>query len=432
MRRRTAPAAATRFRPAATAGARLLPAAAAAALAAALLTLAAPAGAGAAAPELVTQTAGGAGAAPEAPAAPGAPADSGEGAPICDASSALTLIGMDTRSGEMLFGVPGPEGGSRGGWVVRLDGSGSDARAYPDRAGSRYGGSIGPGPVVAVESCGTDCVQPLRWEDSAWRPLGESVTLPAGSTTAATYDESGAPWLMAHAATKQAGLLQAWAYRYEAHLWKSRGGLAVTAVGQPQVTPSPQHPDGVLSGTGLFTAGGPPSTWVEGLPGLPPDRRGQLVALTGSDAAYVSADGIAYLSADGGKSWRRSTWTPWGGDTTGMWRQGADYGIDLPASDHRGVLRLVWYDRRIATAEKVVLTRLGQHGEWSQVAEVPADVTSRNGDHLPVTQVLVPRGDSWILLSGCVTTAAGPGLVLRSVEHGVASAPRFLPLAAAR
>jgi len=180
----------------------------------------------------------------------------------------------------------------------------------------------------------------------------------------------------------------------------------------------------------MFSASGPPSTWVQGLPGVAPARRGQLLAVTSTDAAYLTADGVAYLSADTGKTWRRSTWTPWGGgDTTGMWRQGIDYGIDLPFGDRRGPLQLVWFDRRTATAERVVLTRLGTGGAWTELAAAPTDVTTRSGEHLPVAQVLIPRTDTWILLSSCAATATGSGLVLRTYEKGQLSEPRFVPIA---
>jgi hypothetical protein len=350
-------------------------------------------------------------------------------AATCDSTTALTLIGMDTESGLMVFAMA-VSGGAAGSWTVELDGAGREAHAYPERAGSHFGGSVGPGPVLAVESCGSDCLQPVRWGHGAWQPLGDSLAIPAASTIASTYDGTGAPWLVAHAATTQEGQVQAWSFRYEGREWKRRGGLAVTAVGQPQVVPAPQRRDGVISGTGLFSASGPPSTWVGGLPGVAPARRGQLLALAGAAAAYLSADGVAYLSSDAGKTWRRSTWTPWGGDTTGMWRQGTDYVIDLPLGDHRGALQLVWFDRRSPASERVVLTRLGAGGSWAQLGEAANDVTSRNGEHLPVTQVLVPRTDSWILLSGCAATAAGSGLVLRTFEKGQLSEARFVPITA--
>nr|MDP9122174.1 hypothetical protein [Acidobacteriota bacterium] len=221
----------------------------------------------------------------------------------------------------------------------------------------------------------------------------------------------------------------AWGFRLEGRDWTSQGGIAAAAVGQPQTLPAPQRKDGVLSGTALFAAAARPSAWIDGLPVLPANRRGQVLALTGRSAAYISADGVVYLSDDSGKSWRRSTWTPWGTGTTGMWRQGSDYTIDLPFGDHRGTLQLVWFDRRNPAEEKVVLTRLAPSGEWIQLASAPTEVITRNGERLPVTQVLVPRRDSWVLLSGCAATAAGSGLVLRAWEAGGEMSPaRFVPI----
>ncbi len=369
---------------------------------------------------------------------------------ICDSSATLTVIGMDTESGRLVFAVGGPGGGA-GSWIVELEtgtagaggvaaaGSGSGAagaasalaaRAWPERRSARFGGSVGPGPVLALQPCGPDCLQPVRFEHGEWRPLGKPVSVPSAGTVAATYDTSGAPWLVAHAASGQEGLVQASAFRFESGTWKSRGSLGVTGVGEPQAVPAPRQRDGVISGTGLFSADGPPSTWVAGLPGVAPARRGQLLALAGTDAAYLAADGVVYLSADSGKAWRRSVWTPWGGgETTGMWRQGTDFGTDLPFGDHRGELRLVWFDRRSPAAERVVLSSLGAGGAWTELAAAPTDVTTRNGDHLPVSQVLIPRGDSWLLLSGCAATAAGSGLVLRTFERNQLSEPRFVPIA---
>jgi hypothetical protein len=371
---------------------------------------------------------------------------------ICDSTAPLTAIGMDTQSGLVLFAVGG-SGGAAGSWIVALEtaspadavtandsGTGGAtnattafpalrAQAYPERTGARFGGSVGPGPVLALQPCGPECLQPVRFGHGEWPPLGEPVTVPSASTAALTYDASGAPWLVAHAAANQEGLVQAFSYRFEASAWKSHGGLAVTALSQPQAVPAPQRRDGVISGTGLFSASGPPTTWVAGLPGVPPARRGQLLALPGTDAAYLAADGVAYLSADSGKTWRRSTWTPWGGgDTTGIWRQGTDYGIDLPFGDHRGQLQLVWFDRRSPAAERMVLTRLGAGGVFTELAAAPTDVTTRNGDHLPVTQVLIPTNETWLLLSGCAATATGSGLVLRTFEKNQLSEPRFIPI----
>ena len=317
--------------------------------------------------------------------------------PICDGSTALTLIGMDTAAGRTLFSIP-PTGASQSAWIVELDGEGGEARVYPDDPKGRFGGSVGPGPVVAAHPCGAACLQPVRWKDGSWEPLGDTLVTPQAATVAATYDHTGAPWLLLYGHGATAGQLKTWAYRLDNRVWQSRGSSEVTAVGEPQALPAPQRKDGILTGTGLFSASGPPEAWVVGLPSLPAARRGQLVALTGRSAAYVSSDGVVYLSDDSGKAWRRSTWTPWGAkDTVGIWRQGKDYWVDLPSGDHRAALRLAWFDRRRPSDEVLVLTRLGTAGEW-------------------------------LRLTGCAATAQGSGLVLRVYDGKGVSEPRFVAL----
>ena len=348
--------------------------------------------------------------------------------PICDGSTALTLIGMDTASGRTLFAMP-PLADGQSSWIVELDGEGREARAWPDNPKGRYGGSVGPGPVVAATPCGPSCIQPVRWSSGAWEPLGDSLSAPTAATADPTYDQTGAPWFLLHGASGTAGQEQAWAFRYEGREWRNRGSMVVVGVGQPSALPAPQRKDGVLTGTGLFSASGPPETWVSGLPGIKAERRGQLIALTGTSAAYVSGDGVVYLSGDSGKTWRRSTWTPWGTQgAVGIWRQGKDYWVDFPFGDHRGALRLVWFDHRVPEQEKVVLSRLTPSGDWLKLTEIPGEVKTKNGEKLGITQILVPKGDNWLLITGCAATAQGSGLVLRVFDGKTISEPRFLPL----
>jgi hypothetical protein len=352
----------------------------------------------------------------------------GEAPTICDGSTALTLIGIDTASGHMLFSVA-PLGPKDRPWIVELDATATAARAYSDPPKGLYSGSVGPGPVIAAMPCGKDCLQPMRWEGGKWAPLGESLTTPSAANLSTTYDSSGAPWLVFQGAAATAGLKKVWTYRLEGREWKSRGTMEVTGVGQPASLPAPQHQDGVLAGTGLFSATGSPAAWIAGLPDLPADRQGEVVALTGTGAAYIASDGVAYLSDDGGKKWRRSTWTPW--DTNGVvgtWRQGSDYSVDRPTGDHQGALRLVWFDRRSPSEERILLTELRRSG-WVSLAETGSAVRTKSGDSMPVTQVLVPKGNDWILLSGCAATAGGSGLVLRVFDGKELSPPRFVPFA---
>lgn len=350
---------------------------------------------------------------------------------VCDSTSALTLIGIDTTSGRMLFSLPALGGGQP--WIVELDAEGREARLFPDRSTGRFGGSVGPGPVIAASPCGTGCLQPVRWSRGTWEPLGEPLSIPSTTTITPTYDATGAAWFLVHAPGGQNGSVKAWGFRLQNREWKTMGSMTVSAVGQPPALPAPQRKDGVLTGTGLFSASGRPETWVTGVPSLPPDRRGQLVALTGTRAAYVSADGVVYLSDDRGKGWRRSTWTPWGtssqgtpDSTVGIWRQGSDYWVDLPYGDHQGALRLAWFDRRRPSEEVLVLTRLTQEGDWVRLGEARSDVRTKN-ESLPVTQVVVPKGDTWVLLSGCAATKDGSGLVLRIFDGANLSSPRLVP-----
>ncbi len=283
-----------------------------------------------------------------APAAAAAAAAAAKDGGICDAATALTPVGLDTASGRVLLAVPPLGAGSKArgdGWLVELAPGAESARAWRDPAAQlrgRFGGSVGPGPVLALRPCGDSCLQPVRWQAGAWTPLGESLPLPSVSTAGLTYDLTGAPWIVIHRAAEReaAGQVKAWAFRLEGREWVPKGHLTVAAVGDLQAMPAPQRKDGVLSGTGLFAASGAPETWVAGLPSLPPAKQGQLIALGGGFAGYLSADGAIYLSGDTGKTWRRSTWTPWGTGTTGIWRQGNDFWVDLPLGDRQGRLQL--------------------------------------------------------------------------------------------
>jgi hypothetical protein len=348
--------------------------------------------------------------------------------PICDGSTALTLIGMDTSTGSTLFAVP-PAGDGKASWIVELDGDGEHARAWPDDPKGRFGGSVGPGPVIAAQPCGKSCLQPVRWNDGVWEPLGEPLNAPVAASATPTYDHTGAPWFLLHTADKTEGQQRAWAFRLQGGEWRNRGSMTVAAVGQPPALPAPQRKDGVLTGTGLFSASGQPEAWVAGLPGVTAARRGQLIALTGTSVAYVSGDGVVYLSDDSGKTWRRSTWTPWGGksEAVALWRQGKDFWVDFPFGDHRGALRLVWFDHRRPSEEVVVLTRLTQSGDWVRVTEAPGQVKTKS-EQLPITQILVPKGDVWLLFSGCAATANGSGLVLRAFNGTSLSPARFVPI----
>jgi hypothetical protein len=349
--------------------------------------------------------------------------------PACGSNNPLTLLGIDTTSGTMLFSAAP---GSGAPWLIELNGAGDRARVLPDNAKGRFGGSVGPGPVLAVTPCGEGCLQPVAWTGSAWAPLGKTLHVPTATTVSSTYDRSGTAWILIQSPAQPDGSAQVEAFHLNGQDWEKRGAMAVRAVGEPPALPAPQRKDGVLVGTGLFSASGPPEAWVAGIPSLPPARRGQVIALTGTAVAYLSADGVVYLSDDSGKTWRRSTWTPWESKegTAGLWRPGSDWWVDLPYGDHEGVLELAWFDRRDASAEKIHLTRLAQGGRWVLLGEARSEVSTRN-ESLPLSQILVPKGDSWVLLTGCVATAGSTGsssLVLRVLRDGKLSEPKLVKL----
>lgn len=348
--------------------------------------------------------------------------------PVCGSTNPLTLIGIDTTSGAMLFAAPAVGQGTP--WLIELAADGSRARLFPDRTKGRFGGSVGPGPVLAASPCGANCLQPVSWTGSDWQPVGEPLRVPTATTVSSTYDRTGTAWFLVQFPAKQDGSVQVEAFRLKGQDWESRGALAVTGVGQPAALPAPQRKDGVLAGTGLFSASGRPESWVTGVPSLPANRRGQLIALTGTSAAYLSADGVVYLSDDSGKTWRRSTWTPWGvsgsDSTVGIWRQGTDWWVDLPFGDHEGSLKLAWFDRRVSSGEKILLTRLTPNG-WVRLSEAKSEVSTRS-EVLPLTQILVPRGDTWLLLTGCVASQNVSSLVLRVFRDGKLSDAKLVKL----
>ena len=72
-------------------------------------------------------------------------------AALCDATSALTPIGVDTTRGQVLFAVPALAAGGEGrGTIVEWTWGELEANAYTDPGGGWFGGSVGPGAVLAA------------------------------------------------------------------------------------------------------------------------------------------------------------------------------------------------------------------------------------------------------------------------------------------
>jgi len=359
----------------------------------------------------------------------------------CDERTPFAILGVDTLEGRVLLGAEGA--GNGGGWIVeaapRTDlAAGGEAREsalyHPAPAVRPYAGSLGPGPVFALTDCGRSCLQAVRWEGGAWVPLGEPLLTPRTATVHTTYDSGGTPWVvLQREAEARSGLrgesaVEAWAYRLEGREWRPAGALTVYASSASEAVPAPGREDAIVSGSGLFAAGEAPSTWLRGLPKIGSERRGVLIPVGRQGAAYVTADGGLFLSTDAGASWSRSRWSPWGRTETRIWSPGQDYELDVPAGDRRGPLALVWFDRRYPDRQRVLLTEWSPPSDFRLLSELAPEVSTLNDQQLPFTELVILRPGAWALLTGCVNTANGPGLVLRTYGRQGLSRPRFLPL----
>lgn len=377
-------------------------------------------------------------AAPPAAAAPQASRADGHAAAsfACSTATSMVLLGMDTREGRLLLRAAGGPTGHAG-WLIDLApdtsaaagttaGWTETARYHAAGDVAAYGGSIGPGPVFAVTDCGPSCLQPVTWQDGAWQPLSEPLVAPDAATVHTTYDGEGNAWLVLQAAGSHAEGATAWAFRLVGREWQAAGSRHVLASGSAEAIPDDRRPDAVLSGTGRFALGEKPEAWLESLPRLQAQRSGVLVPVV-PGAGYVTSDGELFLSEDGA-AWVRTRWTPWGRTPTRIWTPGRDFVADLPASDHRQALSVVWFDRRRPEKERLVLTEWSPRRDWRVLADLAPVVTTLNGESLSYADFFVIRPGHWLLLTGCVHTANGPGLVIRTYGDRGLSAPRFLPL----
>ncbi len=355
----------------------------------------------------------------------------------CDSTTSFTLFGADTLRGDLLLR-------SAGGWLVStrpeaVDAGGggwSETAVYhPEPPGERvYGGSMGGGPIFAVRSCGDGCLQPVSWEAGAWQPLGGAISGVPSGIAHATYDLSGAPWLVVQQPSPRgegpddALISHAWHLVTDgaADEWVKAGSATVRSSGATAAVAAPDRRDAILSGTMRFSASEEPTAWLATLPSLPADEVGVLVPAR-KGAAYLTARGRLLLSRDG-RRWVRSRWTPWGDHPTRLWSPGRDYSLDLPTGDRRGALHAIFVDRREPERQHLYLVTWEPEGKWSRVADLDADILTLNGERLDFSEIALAAPDTWVLLAGCVNTANGPGLVVRTVGSEGLTRPRFLPL----
>lgn len=348
--------------------------------------------------------------------------------PACGVGSLVNLVGFDTSTGEALFSLAGSDGAS---WLVTWKQGAGTARLYREPEGfGRFGGSVGPGPVFVFERCGSGCLQPMRFDGGAWKPLGESIVAPSATTVHATYDLSGRPWAVIQGSGERPGFNHAWAFFLDGRDWRPAGDLEVTAVAVPGAAPAPWYERAIVTGTGLFAADAQPRSWLSGLPA---DRYGpgaQVVAFDRRAGAFVSPEGTVYRTADGGKTWTLSGWTPWGTGSAEPWRRGTDYSLDLPTGIPSGVLPVIWFDRRIQGREGVIFTEMTNGGRWRQVAVGPADIPTSAGRDVSVFLVLRTVPDRWSMIYGCARAGGEPRLVVVEVDGAKVGAPKLVPIAA--
>ena len=363
-------------------------------------------------------------------AAPAAPLPA-EPRPRCNVDAPLNVAAFDTASGEVLVALPAAGAGAYLiGWRP------ADAAATIERtpsAGPWFGGSTGPGAPFVFETCGSGCLQPIIARDGAWKPLGEPLSMPSAATVAGTYDRSGTPWVVVHGPAPDSApgghFVTAWAFRLEEGEWRSRGHLEVAAAGTPPALPAPWRDDAVVSGTGLFSAGESPATWVRGLPAGRHAAGSQVVPLAEHVTAFLSADGVVFRSEDGGATWSQASWRPWATGTAEPWTRGRDFDVDRPLAGALGLLPLAWFDRRLPGRESLLLTEMSAGGRWRRIGEGPARLPTSTGDELDVSAVLRDGEARWTILFGCVTSGGQPSLVLSEASGGDPSAPRLVPLA---
>lgn len=336
----------------------------------------------------------------------------------CPPGAALTLLGVDTAARQALFAA------RDGGWIALALGDAPHAAGMAAPAGA-LGASFGRGAIVVVTRCGDACLRAAALRDGGLAPLGEDFVASPTANVAATYDAAGTPWIVLLEPGGAPGVELARAFRLQGSEWRAAGALRVTHVGAHAAHAVPGAPDAITCGTGMFHGAGEPSYWLDGLPDLPPGRRGEVVPLGDGVAAVIAADGVVYRTRDRGAQWRRALWTPWSSTVVQPWTAGRDYQAELPAGDLALPLPLVWYDRRHPEhGDRIVLATMTADGDWRVAGESPAVLPVPGGE--PVESGDVLRFETeWDLVAGC----AANGVAVRRLRDGVFAPTAVVPLA---
>lgn len=338
----------------------------------------------------------------------------------CSSATPLTLVGFDAAAGRALLALPAASASDpkRPPDLIEMILGAATAKVHRGAGADAGAGSIAPGAVVVAASCGANCIQPRVWRGGAWQILGEPLAAPELSVLHATYDRGGSPWLMLHQPGGASGVVRASAFQLDGLDWRPRGVLRVNDIGSPAVVPVPDLNDGIVSGTGLFTAGNKPGYWLHALPAVEPARHGELTPLGKGTAAYLAASGHLFFTLDRGTTWKRSTWTPWGTGLSPAFQAGKDYTVEAAGGGRRSPLAIVWFDRRVPAEPGLVLTTAGADGTINEITRIPATLAA-DGTRSEIASVLVADAGSWWLLGAtCVGSADDPAIAAAVVRPG--------------
>jgi hypothetical protein len=346
----------------------------------------------------------------------------------CDSTTALTLVGLDTRSERALFALPAS--GSEPPWLLDADLAKGSARAVEETTAGRFGGSRGPGPILAGRRCGDRCLQVVRWRDDAWEPIGKSLTAPEASTLHLTYDREGVPWAAVQTVGEKDAIVAA-VLRFDEGKWSMLGSFAVHGVGSSGLLPAPQGERGVSFGDAMFVEGQAPQRFVKTLPA---GAGGEPLWLGGANAVFVAGDGLRTTS-DGGATWRPVRWQALtGGEGDLAWKAGRDYEIELPEGVAADPFAAIWVDRRVADRATLDLATLdlapNATSGWSVLLRTPDGILTGDGERLGYSHVIRFDGERWVLMTGCVSRPGGAALALRRFVDGKLTDPQLIRIEA--